>query len=236
MLLKVVIAEDDDYFRNKLIDEISDFKDIEIAYSTNNGEKLIDITKKIKPQIIITDIDMPYKSGIEAIKSIRKDIPNTDVIFVTSYNEYMKDAIDLYACDFIEKPINIERLRETIDRIKKRYISIDKLICFKLEDSIEFVRPNDLYFVEAMGRKSRVYTTSGSFISSYSMKEVSEILIDKIFYKCSRSNIINLTKVLRIKIYSRYCYEINFINNNEVAYLSKANYEEFLDRLQRVCK
>lgn len=235
MLLKAVLAEDDDFFRQKLIDNISLYEGIEIVYSTDNGKDLLDVAKKIKPEIIITDIEMPSLSGIDAIKAIREDIPNSEVIFITSYSEYIKEAVQLYSFDFIEKPINTERLRETIERIKKNFVSTDKVICFKLKNSIECVHSNDLCFIEAMDRKTRVYTSSEVFISNYSMKKVDEILTNDIFYRASRSHIINLTKVHSINVYSRYYYEINFKNIDNVAYLSKTNYQEFRERLQKVC-
>lgn len=236
MLIKAVIAEDNDFFRQELIDNISTFEGIEIAYSTNNGEELLNVIKKIKPEIIITDIDMPHMTGIEAVKAIREDIPYTEIIFITAYGNYIKDAFQLYACDFIEKPLNTERLRKTIERIKKKYLSIDNVIFFSIKDSMKCVHANDLLFIEAMDKRTKVYTTFESFISNYSMKKVNEILDDDIFFRTNRSYIINLIKVDKIKVCSRYCYEISFKNKDEVAYLSKANYKEFRERLQKFYK
>lgn len=234
MLLKVIIAEDNDLFRNRLVNIISSIEEIEIAYSTNNGKDLLSIAKKIRPEIIITDIDMPSMNGIEASKVIREELPNTEIIFITSHEEYIKDAIQLYASDFIEKPLNSDRVFDTIERIKDRCISIDKATCFKIGDSIEFVRTNDLYFVEAMKKKTKVYALGRVFVSDYSMKEVSEILDKDIFYKSSRSHIINLTKVFKIKNCSRTSYEVVFKENEHVAYLSKVNYHEFKNRIEEI--
>lgn len=105
MLLKTIIAEDDDLFRQKLIDVTSNNESIEIAYSTNNGKELLDMARKIKPEIIITDIDMPYLTGIDAIKEIREEIPYTEIIFITSYEHYIKDAIKLYALILLRKNV-----------------------------------------------------------------------------------------------------------------------------------
>lgn len=62
---------------------------------------------------------MPYMTGIDAIKAIREEIPDTEIIFITSYDQYTKDAFKLYAFDYIEKEFSTNRLIESIERIKK---------------------------------------------------------------------------------------------------------------------
>lgn len=234
MLLKAVIAEDDDIFRQKLIDIISSCEGIHVEYSASNGKELLNIIKKIKPEIIITDIDMPQMTGIDAIKAIREDIPYSEIIFITSYNQYVRDAISLYAFDFIEKDFNTNRIIESIERIKNRYEKVDKMICFKTGGSTECVRANDLYFIEALDRKTKIYTTDSIFISNNSLKEVSEMLTDKIFYRSSRFNIVNLTKIYRINPYSKRTLEISFKNKDWTAFLSKTNQEEFRTQLNNI--
>lgn len=231
MLLKVVIAEDDDIFRQELINIISKREGFQIAYSTNNGKELLNIVKKIKPEIIITDIDMPQMTGIEAIKAIREEIPKTEIIFITSYVEYIQEATKLYAYDFIKKDINPERLIKSIERIKNRYVTVDKIICFKTEDSTKCVCANDLFFVEALEKKTKVYTSDGIFESNNSLKEVYEVLDKEIFYKSSRFNVINMTKIFSIKPYTKKSLQIGFKDRDWKAYLSKTNQAEFRERL-----
>lgn len=234
MLLKAVIAEDDDLFRQKLINVIAKCEGIEVAYSTDNGKELLNMARKIKPEIIITDIDMPFMTGIDAIKAIRDEIPYTEIIFITLYDQYIKDAIKLYAFDYIEKECNINRLIESIERIKSRYAKVDKMIYFKTEDSTECVRVNDLFFVEAYEKKTKVYTTKGIFVCSYSLLEVEHILDKAIFYKSSRYNIINLSKIDSVKPHTRRILEIRFVDKDWKAYLSKANQEEFRKRINNL--
>lgn len=232
MLLKAVIAEDDDIYRQKLIDIITGCDEIQVAFSTNNGKELLDIVKKIRPEIIITDIDMPYMTGIDAIKEIREEIPYTEIIFITSYDQYIKDAMKLYAFDFIEKDSSTARLIESIERIKNRFKTIDKIICFKIGDSTKCVRANDIFFIEAIKKKTKFYTSDGIFVGDNSLKEVSEMLNEKDFYRSCRSNIINLTKIESINPYSVRILEISFKDKDWKAYLSKVNQEEFRKRLK----
>lgn len=234
MVLKVVLAEDNDIYREKLKKIISNCDGIKVVYSTNNGKELLKVVRKLKPEIIITDIEMPFMSGIDVIKEIRNEIPYVEIIFITSYRQYIEDAIRLYAFDFIEKDHCSKRLIESIEKIKNRYITIDKMVCFKTKNSTRYVRTNDLYFVESFMRKTRIYTSNGIFVSNNILKEVNDMLDSNIFYKSSRFNIINLTKILSIKPYSNKSLKVHFRDKEWIAYLSRVKQEEFRAKLDNL--
>lgn len=105
------------------------------------------------------------------------------------------------------------------------------MICFKTEDSTKCVRANDLFFVEAYKKKTKIYSSKEVFVCNYSLAEVDNMLDRGIFYKSSRNNIINLSKINDIKPYSRRVLELSFIDKDWKAYLSKANQDEFRKRI-----
>ncbi len=234
VLLKIMIADDEEILRKELAKKISEIKDIEIIYTAGNGLELIKAIKKMKPHIIITDIAMPGMSGIDVIRKIRNELSSTEIIFITSYEEYIKQAVELYAVDFIEKPIDYERLCETILRIKKRFADNNKLIEFRIDKGSKYIRLNDLYFIEAMKKKTRIVTEKEDFISNYSLRETEELIKDDFLFKSSRSYLINLKNIKEIKNISRTSFEINFINTKFKAYLSKKNYDEFRIKLKKI--
>ncbi|OIJ14503.1 hypothetical protein BKP35_06390 [Anaerobacillus arseniciselenatis] len=232
-MLRVVVAEDQDVLRFQLVDLISTLDEFEVIYSTNNGNELFHLLKKYKPDIVITDIDMPGMTGVEAIKALREEIPETEIVFISSFNEFIKQAVKLYAFDFIEKPLCTTRLLETLDRIKKRILTDDKLIEFKFDRSIHLVKASDLFYVEAYKKKTIVVSDKGEIESTYSLKKVEDLLEEDYFFKSSRSHIVNLKKVRGIEPVSRTSYQINFENKDLVAYLSKNRYEEFRSSIKK---
>lgn len=233
MLLKVVIAEDDEVVRKQLINIISSFEDFDIVYSTGNGTELLNVLPKIKPDILISDIDMPGMTGIEVIKVVRNEIPNTEVVFVTAYDQYIKQAIQLYAFDFIEKPFNVQRLKETLERIRMRIITNDRIIELKSGDTVMMVRIKDLYLVEAVKKKTRIFVEDGNFMCNMSLKEVEELITAEYFFKTGRSYIVNLKKISSIAPFSRTSFQINFEKKDYCAFLSKTLFSEFRTRLKK---
>jgi two-component system, LytTR family, response regulator len=232
-VLRVVVAEDQDVLRFQIIDLISKLDGFEIIYSTNNGIQLFNILKKHKPDVVITDIDMPGMTGIEAIQCLRKELPDIEIIFISAFNKFIRQAVNLYAIDFIEKPLSTSRLIETLDRIKIRNLVNVKLVEFKSDNSIHLIKATDLFFVEAYKKKTKVFSDKGEIESTFSLKKVEELLNEDFFYRTSRSHIVNMKKVRGIKPISRASFEIHFERGNWIAYLSKNRYEEFRSSLKK---
>lgn len=236
MPIRTIIAEDDEYLRKDIIRELLSIGDIEIEYSTDNGEDLMKVLKKVQPELIITDVDMPGISGVEAIKMIRQDIPDSEIVFITSYGQFIKEAVQLYAFDFIEKPLDKARLHETIARLKKKFIQQERITEFKTPDSVEIVKLNDIIFVEASLKKTIVHTIHKTFYSDYSLKETEPLLSESCFFKTHRSYIVNMQKVESLRPASRSSYELRFYNYQVPAYLSMNSYDEFRKTLKELYK
>jgi len=226
-MLKAVVAEDDSILRKNIIKKLSMHPEIEITYSTDNGNDLLYAVSKIKPELIITDISMPGMSGIEVVKNIREKLPDTEIIFITSYQDFIKEAVNLYAYDYIEKPIDYQRFDKTIQRIAEKVSSSSNLLQFMTDEGQEIVKEQDIYVIEASKKETIIYTKVKVFTSSHSFKEAESLLDKRNFFKSSRSFIINIQKVKSIRKASRTSFKVYFIDKDFEAYLSKMKYEAF---------
>ena len=105
-----------------LVDDEEDIRDIlwipltdmgYNVYSAESGEKGLDVFRKNRPPIVITDIKMPGMDGIELLKTLKHEDPDVEVIMITGHGD-MNLAIQSLrddAADFITKPINVEALQ-----------------------------------------------------------------------------------------------------------------------------
>jgi len=95
----------------------------EIVGEANNGEEAIKQIPKVKPDIILMDINMPILNGLEATEIITSKYPNVSVIImsVQGENEYLKKAMFYGAKEYIIKPFNYDNLTETIKMTYERY-------------------------------------------------------------------------------------------------------------------
>ena len=106
----ILCVEDEDGIRKRLVNTLKYyFKDV---LEANNGEDGYDLYLEYKPDIILSDIEMPNKNGIEMIQLIREKDFDTIIIMVTAYSneEYLLDLINLHINHYILKPVNSDNL------------------------------------------------------------------------------------------------------------------------------
>lgn len=119
-MLKVFLVEDEVIIRRGIKNNIPWEKEgFEFAGEASDGELAYPLIKKMKPDIVITDIKMPFMDGLELASIIRKEMPNTKIIILSGYNEfdYAKRAISIGVTDYQLKPISSDKLLETVKRV-----------------------------------------------------------------------------------------------------------------------
>lgn len=118
-MYKLLIV-DDEAFERKVIRFMlkKNFTNIEIVDDATNGEDAILLAKKHKPNIIIMDIKMPEKNGLEAQQSIVQFNPNVKTIILTAFDNFSfaQNAIKLGVVDYILKPIKPNELNDSINK------------------------------------------------------------------------------------------------------------------------
>ena len=240
MNIKVLIVDDEKGMRTiikKILDKSGGF---EIIGDTDNGEEAISIFKEHHPQVVFFDIEMPVFSGIECAKILTDIDPKTIIIFATAHQEYMSDAFQLYAFDYLIKPFKIERVMQTLDRIKslnkpnysdgldkiiKHEKGLDKLM-IKNKEGISFVDTKEIILVQREENSTVIYTQNDSFNTSISLSEIEEKLDNTQFFRCHKSYIINLSLITKIYPYGRWTYLVKLKNTEKDALLTHEKYDE----------
>ena len=119
MSLKVVIVEDNPTTVLSLVKTIDwDVMKCEVAGTAGDGESGGVMIRQLKPDIVMTDIRMPVKSGLDMIADVRDDVPDCRFVIITGYDEfqYASQAIKLGVFDYLLKPIDNEEVMRTVRR------------------------------------------------------------------------------------------------------------------------
>ena len=122
-MYKVVVVEDEKLVREGIVHGTEWSRiDCMVAGAAGDGEEGIEAVHKYHPDVIVTDICMPKKSGIEMVESLRKEGNHAVVIFLTAYGEfsYAQQAVKLGAADYLLKPFSDGELEDAVERILKQ--------------------------------------------------------------------------------------------------------------------
>ncbi len=119
MILKTLIADDEPLARERLKMLLAPNPDIEIIAECRNGREVVKSLKAGKTDLLFLDIQMPGRDGFEVIEEIGPaNMPIT--VFVTAHNEHAVNAFEVHALDYLVKPIERNRLEQTLARVKER--------------------------------------------------------------------------------------------------------------------
>ena len=122
-MLKVFLVEDEFVMREGIKNNIDwNSHGYEFCGEASDGELAFPMIQKLNPDIVITDIKMPFMDGLELSRLIKKELPFTEIIILSGYEEfeYAKEAIKIGVSQYLTKPINGEELLREVDLLAEK--------------------------------------------------------------------------------------------------------------------
>ncbi len=219
--IKALIVDDEPEARYLMKSLLADFSDVEVIAEADNADKALSVITREKPDLLFLDIDMPKKSGFDLLKDLRNFNSYPAVIFVTAYNQFAIKAIKHAAFDYLVKPVEIDDLKETIERYKNDRISssslkrIENLLQNLQEDKLKFatrtgfifINPADVVYFQAEGNYSDLFLATGEKQTvTMNIGRIENQLASAKFKRISRSMIINVQYLLEVSRKDKTCY------------------------------
>lgn len=172
--------------------------------------------------IVFLDVEMPAKSGIDVGRDLKTAWPDCIIIIVTSYAEYLDEAMRFSVFRYLSKPLAEDRFFRNLKDALEHYHSITLKVPVETKQGITLVLTSSIICVEAVGRKVLVHTKSNSYESTENMHFWLEKLPGNHFFQSHRSFIVNFGQVTD--------FDHNLITLNggsHHAYLTRRKYSDF---------
>lgn len=240
-MIKVCIIEDEPEIRKLLRMIVERQEGFTVVSESGSFAEAVAEFAKYCPEVAFVDIDLNGESGLECAKVLTELNPKLKVIFATAHSEYMANAFEIYAFDYLVKPFNVERVVKTLSRIRakeneehflKEEASVvqserysDKLM-IKGREQVAFVDKKDIIFIERSENATKIVTAEETYKTSVSLGSIEEKLNPSEFMRCHKSYIINLSRISKIEPYGRWTYIVKFKGTMETALITAQNYEE----------
>ena len=151
MSIRTILVDDEKLAIQGLEVRLQPFDDIEIVATCHNGREAIRKIKTLKPDLVFLDIQMPVFDGFSVVQGVM-DIDPPLFVFVTAYSEHAIKAFEAQAIDYLMKPVEPERLADTMDRVRSRLAdkrTLDELD--RLRTVINEVAPDAADNLSSMG-------------------------------------------------------------------------------------
>lgn len=231
-MLKVIIVDDEKQMRFVLKKALLKISNIEVLGEASNGKEAIDLVEGLKPDGVFIDVEMPNMDGIEAAKHILDIQPKIMLVFITAHQQYMPQAFELYAFDYMIKPFKLERLRQTINRMITTNSPTEvKTLLVKNREETSVLDQNDIILIQRENRNTVIVTTYEKYITNQTLSELEEKLNKDLFIRSHKSYIINKTKVKKLLPYGRWTYIVKFNQIQEDALITSEKAKELESKL-----
>lgn len=118
--LTTVVVDDEQLACDELSYLLKDFPEIDVIATGSNGLEALDLIERMEPELVFLDVHMPGLDGVGVVRRLKeRGIELPHFIFVTAHEQYAVEAFRLEAMDYLLKPVDKNRLAETIDRARR---------------------------------------------------------------------------------------------------------------------
>lgn len=206
--MKILICDDEQTYLNTLRVHVEEYmQSRHILYTITALLDAAQLPKEEAFDLVFLDIQMPNIDGITLAKQLRERNPKLALFFVTNYDEYQDDAMDLQAFRFFEKPFNVNRLYAGLDKAME-YIDGAYVDIYLSENAAQQrVIADDIIYVTREGRKVSVVTTIRELCVAEKFDDLCAKLPQSFFYPVHKSFFVNLHYV------DRYTYTELLLTN-----------------------
>jgi two-component system LytT family response regulator len=204
--MKAIIVDDERLARQELKTMLAEHKDIEVIAECANATEAKEKINQLKPDVVFLDIQMPGKNGLELAQELH---PLPELIFITAHDEYALRAFEVNALDYLLKPVQPQRLAETLKKLylKEEEAPQDFRTTLTDEDQVFlkdgercwFVKLSNVRLFESEGNYVRVIFENNRPLILRSLNNLEQRLSPASFFRASRKHIINLKWVENIE-------------------------------------
>lgn len=215
-----LIADDEPLLRDLLRLRLSQtWPELQIVAEAENGAEALLRFEQHEPDLVFLDIKMPLLSGIDVARSIG---PRAWIVFVTAYDEFAIEAFRRGALDYLLKPIEVERLAETVARLQQRLQAkpvrppaLEALLALQggqaaaepqrlkwvrasLRGELHLVPVDEVVYFRAEDKYTAVRTLTQTLLIRTPIRELTETLDPEQFWQVHRASIVNLRFVKQV--------------------------------------
>lgn len=253
--LRVMIVDDEPIARRGVQRLLSHDADLEVVGEASSGVEAVAEVRRLRPEILILDIQMPDLDGFGVLQQLGGDLLPA-VIFLTAFDQHAVRAFEVHALDYVLKPFDDERFEAALLRAKRQAYGVregdlaDRLasllgrggvgegrpypdrIALRSGPRVSFVDAEEILFVRASSNYVEVKTRKHLHVLRETLAEMEVKLDPTLFIRIHRSTIINARAVQHVESVHRGEYVVTMLEGTR--FPSSRSYRERLEKALRI--
>jgi DNA-binding LytR/AlgR family response regulator len=231
-MIRCLIVDDEEVARNHMARLLKAFPDVVEAGQAANGAEALELISSSRPDVVFLDIEMPELTAFDMLAEL-KEPPL--IVFATAYDQYAVQAFESNAIDYLMKPIQADRLKKTIEKIRttlekprKEYEPLLRSVLSQLRSGppaklaarrgkrIVLLSPREILYARIEDDIVFFYSQTERFATDRTITELEALLAPAGFCRISRSTIINLVHARELLPWSSGTWKVKLTNNAEL--------------------
>ena len=234
--IRVVVVDDERPAREELRRMMQRWDDVEVVGDAATLDDAREAIEARRPQVVLLDIQLQKRSGFELLGSLDTDIA---VVFVTAYAKHAVRAFEVSAVDYLLKPVEPDRLRSALDRVRSQRLPplgneplrAEDVFLVKNARRYHFVRVDEVRYVESQGEYTEVHAVQATGLCNRSLADWEGVLPGDRFVRIHRSMIVNLHFVTTMAPSDGSGYELTLKDSGERLAVSRRYAAKIRSRL-----
>jgi DNA-binding LytR/AlgR family response regulator len=218
-MIRVVLVDNEKPLLDELDYLLKKYESIQVLDTFTDSIDALKNIEILKPDAVFLDIDMPILSGLNLAREIMTIDNTISIIFITGFNTYAVEAFEINAVDYIVKPVRIDRLNLTIDKLNtmnqsgllKQSPKTDIIDLLEDDNTFDFrkiavfdgeeyhlISSEDILYIQVESKYTDVITKNKIYNTKKTLDFWESRLKKRGFFRCHRSYIINLKHIIKI--------------------------------------
>lgn len=212
-MMRVMVVDDEPLARDGVRARLALHEDMRLVGEADDGESAIQAIENLRPDLVFMDVQMPGMSGMDALRRVAPAMrPFT--ILLTAYDHFAVTAFELQALDYLLKPIDDERFRESLDRARAAFRHRTReggaepartwaeRFTVRVGQRIAVIKTNDIDWIEASDDYAGLHVGSHVYLLREPLHRLSQRLDPSLFLRIHRSTIVRIDRVAELEALS----------------------------------
>jgi two-component system, LytTR family, response regulator LytT len=225
MDLRALVADDERLAREELCFLLGRLDRVQVVGAAGDGEDAVRLAQELEPDLVLLDVQMPGLTGFDVARRLLEHTPVPEIVFVTAFDQFAIEAFDVNAVDYLLKPVELARLDQALQRVRRRLTSdrgqgfaalpnqdLERIVqlvterrnrrnrlALKVGERFVLVQADEIIHASVTDDVITITTANLAGTSNFrTLDELHASLDPDVFWRVHRSHLVNINKIKEI--------------------------------------